>query len=74
MTSQLLDPPAPPTRRSATEIPLGLTGWGIRVSPDGGGMIVHRTRDPIQTLMIGITAAELETFAYHLYDAIGATR
>ena len=34
MTSQLLNPPAPPIRRSATEIPLGLTGWGIRVSPD----------------------------------------
>lgn len=40
MTSQLLDPPAPPTRRSATEIPIGLTGWGIRVNPDGGGMII----------------------------------
>lgn len=74
MTSQLLDPPAPPTRRSATEIPIGLTGWGIRVNPDGGGMIIRRTSDPTQTLMIGITAAELETFAYHLQDAIGATR
>ncbi len=70
----LLNPPAPPTRRNATEIPIGLTGWGIRVSPDGGGMIVHRTSDPTQTLLIGITAAELETFAYNLNREIGATR
>lgn len=72
--SKLLNPPSPPARRSATEIPLGLTGWGIRVSPDGGGMIVHRTSDPTQTLMIGITAAELETFSYNLSNEIGATR
>lgn len=72
--SKLLNPPAPPKRRCATEIPLGLTGWGIRVSPDGGGMIIHRTIDPTQTLMIGITAAELETFAYNLNREIGATR
>lgn len=72
--NQTLNPPAPPTRRSATEIPIGLTGWGIRVSPDGGGMIVHRTSDPTQTLLIGITAAELETFAYNLNREIGATR
>lgn len=72
--NQTFDPPAPLTRRSATEIPIGLTGWGIRVSPDGGGMIVHRTSDPTQTLMIGITAAELETFAYNLNREIGATR
>lgn len=72
--SKLLNPPSPPARRSATEIPLGLTGWGIRVSPDGGGMIIHRTSDPTQTLMIGITAGELETFAYNLNREIGATR
>lgn len=72
--SKPLDPPAPPKRRCATEIPLGLTGWGISVSQDGGGMIVHRTSDPTQTLMIGITAAELETFAYNLSNEIGATR
>lgn len=72
--SKPLDPPAPPKRRCSTEIPLGLTGWGIRVSQDGGGMIVHRTSDPTQTLLIGITAAELETFAYNLSNEIGATR
>lgn len=72
--NQTLNPPAPPIHRSATEIPIGLTGWGIRVSPDGGGMIVHRTSDPTQTLLIGITAAELETFAYNLNREIGATR
>lgn len=72
--SKLLNPPSPPARRSATEIPLGLTGWGIRVSQDGDGMIVHRTSDPTQTLMIGITAAELETFSYNLSNEIGATR
>ena len=37
-------------------------------------MIVHRTSDPTQTLLIGITAAELETFAYNLSNEIGATR
>lgn len=74
MSKKPLDPPAPPKRRCATEIPLGLTGWGISVSQDGGGMIVHRTSDPTQTLLIGITAAELETFAYNLNCEIGATR
>ena len=72
--STTLNPPAPPKRRCATEIPIGLSGWSIRVEPDRGGMIVHRTADKSQTTMIGVTEAERETLAYQLQSERGGTR
>lgn len=72
----LLDPPKPPTMRwpQAIAVPVGRTGVTIHVSSDGGGVIVYRRADRSRTVAFGLTAAQLETLAYDLSAAVGATR
>lgn len=68
MSGQLLNPPAPPEQRKTVFDPrtimLGLTGYArlVRLHEDG------------KTILTEVDAKTTETFAYHLYDAIGGTR
>lgn len=77
MNTRLLDPPKPPTMRwpRSIAVPVGRTGVTIHVSPNGGGgVIVYRRADRSHTVAFGLTDAQLETLAYELSAAVGATR
>lgn len=66
--SQLLDPPKPPII-----IPYGDTPYALRLTPDGGTELMQLNATGHTTLAT-LKPSQAETFAYHLQDAIGATR
>lgn len=68
MTSQLLDPPKPPII-----IPYGNTPYALQLTSDGGTELIQLNATGHTTLAT-LKPSPSETFAYHLYDAIGATR
>ncbi|WP_287067617.1 hypothetical protein [Bifidobacterium sp.] len=65
----LLTPPAPPRD---TVIMLGLTGYAIQVGEHDARLV--RLHEDGKTILTEVDAKTTETFAYHLYDAIGGTR
>lgn len=76
MSGQLLKPPAPPEQRKTVFDPrtimLGLTGYAIQVGEHDARLV--RLREDGKTILTEVDAKTTETFAYHLYDAIGGTR
>lgn len=76
MSGQLLNPPAPPEQRKTVFDPrtimLGMTGYAIQVGEHGARLV--RLREDGKTILTEVDAKTTETFAYHLYDAIGGTR
>ena len=75
MSGQLLNPPAPPEQRKTVFDPtimLGLTGYAIQVGEHDARLV--RLHEDGKTILTEVDAKTTETFAYHLYDAIGGTR
>lgn len=71
MTSQLLDPPKPPTLHETGCLLLALSGFCIRFHEDGSASLV----DGIQNITLAdFTSAEIEGIAYGLNDKVGNTR
>lgn len=71
MTSQLLNPPKPPTLHEAGCLLLASSGFYIRINEDGSASLV----DGIQDIALAdFTSAEIEDIAYSLSNKIGATR
>lgn len=65
----LLTPPVPPR---GTVIMFGLTGYAIQVGEHDARLV--RLHEDGKTILTEVDAKTTETFAYHLYDAIGGTR
>lgn len=64
MTSQLLNPPKPPTLHETGSLLLASSGFYIRLHEDG-----------IQNITLAdFTPAEIEGIAYGLNDKVGNTR
>lgn len=76
MSGQLLNPPAPPTQHKTLFDPrtilFGLTGYAIQVGEHDARLV--RLHEDGKTILTEVDAKTTETFAYHLYDAIGGTR
>lgn len=53
-------------------IMLGLTGYAIQVGEHDARLV--RLHKDGKTILTEVDAKTTETFAYHLYDAIGGTR
>lgn len=51
---------------------LGLTGYAIQVGEHDARLV--RLHEDGKTILTEVDAKTTETFAYHLYDAIGGTR
>lgn len=77
MTSQLLDPPAPPEQRKTVFDPrtimLGLTGYAIRIQEDKSGQLIELHADGGEVLA-DIPESTLDNFAYTLNDDLGNMR
>lgn len=71
MTSQLLNPPAPPTLHETGSLLLASSGFYIRINKDGSASLV----DGIQNIALAdFTSAEIEGIAYQLNRKVGNTR
>lgn len=71
MTSQLLNPPKPPTLHETGSLLLASSGFYIRLHEDGSASLV----DGIQNITLAdFTSAEIEGIAYGLNDKVGNTR
>lgn len=77
MTSQLLDPPAPPEQRKTVFDPrtimLGLTGYAIRIHEDKSGQLIELHADG-EEVLADIPESTLDNFAYSLNDDLGNMR
>lgn len=77
MTSQLLDPPAPPEQRKTVFDPrtimLGLTGYAIRIQEDKSGQLIELHADG-EEVLADIPESTLDNFAYTLNDDLGNMR
>ncbi len=77
MTSQLLNPPAPPEQRKTVFDPrtimLGLTGYAIRIQEDESGQLIELHADG-EEVLADIPESTLDNFAYSLNDALGNMR
>lgn len=71
MTSQLLDPPKPPTLHEPGCVLLASSGFYVRFHEDGSASLV----DGIQDITLAdFTSAEIEGIAYALNEMAGNTR
>lgn len=71
MTSQLLNPPAPPTIHEPGSLLLASSGFYIRLHEDGSASLV----DGIQDITLAdFTPAEIEGIAYGINNKVGNTR
>lgn len=71
MTSQLLNPPAPPTLHETGSLLLASSGFYIRFHEDGSASLV----DGIQDIALAdFTSAEIEGIAYGINNKVGNTR
>lgn len=71
MTSQLLNPPAPPTLHETGSLLLASSGFYIRFHEDDSASLV----DGIQDITLAdFTSAEIEGIAYGLNNKVGNTR
>ena len=71
MTSQLLNPPAPPTLHETGSLLLASSGFYIRFHENGSASLM----DGIQNITLAdFTSAEIEDIAYGLNDKVGNTR
>lgn len=71
MTSQLLDPPKPPTLHETGSLLLASSGFYIRFHEDGSASLV----DGIQDITLAdFTSAEIEGIVYQLNRKVGNTR
>ena len=71
MTSQLLNPPKPPTLHETGCLLLASSGFYIRLHEDGSASLV----DGIQNVTLAdFTSAEIEDIAYGLNNKVGNTR
>lgn len=77
MTSQLLDPPAPPEQRKTVFDPrtimLGLTGYAIRIQEDKSGQLIELHADG-EEVLADIPESTLDNFAYSLNYDLGNMR
>lgn len=77
MTSQLLNPPAPPEQRKTVFDPrtimLGLTGYAIRIQEDKSGQLIELHADG-EEVLADIPESTLDNFAYTLNDDLGNMR
>ena len=77
MTSQLLNPPAPPEQRKTVFDPrtimLGLTGYAIRIQEDESGQLIELHADG-EEVLADIPESTLDNFAYTLNDDLGNMR
>ena len=72
MTSQLLNPPAPPTLHETGSLLLASSGfYYIRFHEDGSASLVDGIQD---VTLADFTSAEIEDIAYGLNDKVGNTR
>lgn len=71
MTSQLLNPPKPPTLHEPGCLLLASSGFYIRLHEDGSASLVDGIQD---VTLADFTAPEIEDIAYNLSNKIGATR
>lgn len=71
MTSQLLDPPKPPTLHETGSLLLASSGFYIRLHEDGSASLVDGIQD---VTLADFTSAEIEGIAYNLSNKIGNTR
>lgn len=71
MTSQLLNPPAPPTLHEAGCLLLASSGSYIRLHEDGSASLVDGIQD---VTLADFTSAEIEDIAYGLNNKVGNTR
>lgn len=71
MTSQLLNPPAPPTLHETGCLLLASSGFCIRFHEDGSASLVDGIQD---VTLADFTSAEIEGIAYGLNDKVGNTR
>lgn len=71
MTSQLLDPPKPPTLHETGSLLLASSGFYIRLHEDGSASLVDGIQD---VTLADFTPAEIEGIAYNLSNKIGNTR
>lgn len=62
------NPPRPPII-----IPYGDTPYALQLTNDGGTRLIRLDANG-HTALATLKPSQAETFAYHLYDAIGATR
>mgnify|MGYP007055751956 CR=1 FL=1 len=67
MSGQLLNPPAPPEQRKTLFDPRT-----IMLGEHDARLV--RLHEDGKTILTEVDAKTTETFAYHLYDAIGGTR
>ena len=63
----------PGPRNPPIIIPYGNTPYALRLTPDGGTKLIQLNATG-RTTLATLKPSQAETFAYHLYDAIGATR
>ncbi len=71
MTSQLLDPPKPPTLHETGSLLLASSGFYIRFHEDGSASLVDGIQD---VTLADFTSAEIEGIAYGINDKVGDTR
>ena len=71
MTSQLLNPPKPPTLHETGSLLLASSGFYIRFHEDGSASLVDGIQD---VTLADFTPAEIEDIAYELNDKAGNTR
>lgn len=71
MTSQLLNPPAPPTLHETGSLLLASSGFYIRFHEDGSASLVDGIQD---VTLADFTSAEIEGIAYGLNNKVGNTR
>lgn len=71
MTSQLLNPPKPPTLHETGCLLLASSGFCIRFHEDGSASLVDGIQD---VTLADFTSAEIEDIAYGLNNKVGNTR
>jgi len=72
MGMKTLDPPQPPEKQPV-RIPIGQTGYTLRILDNGGAQLAETTPDGSFLLAI-LSAKDLETFEYQLHYTTGGTR
>ena len=71
MTSQLLNPPKPPTLHETGCLLLASSGFYIRLHEDGSASLVDGIQD---VTLADFTSAEIEDIAYNLSNKLPAAR
>ena len=71
MTSQLLNPPKPPTIHESGSLLLASSGFYIRLHEDGSASLVDGIQD---VTLADFTPAEIEGISYQLNRKVGNTR